>query len=500
MKKKEMKIFRKFLSKRILLSIQLVASMIFLFCVYLLNIVPGKYYALLVALLIILFLSTAAFITSGVRNKKKFKKKTKLFFSKSTSLIVSGTLIIGSFYVVRGNDFFARIGNAFQQTRVFNVYVLKESKAKTIDDLKKDTFGVEYTTDSKNMTLASSKVEEKLKTTITTKEANDYMLLADDLYNGQVDAIIADQARMDLLEANHEHFEAQTRIIDTIELTEKLDVVTTKTNVTEKPFMVYLTGIDTYGNVSTVSRTDVNLIVCVSPKERQVLMVSIPRDTEVVLASYNKMDKLTHSAMYGINETIKTIEKFLDLKMNYYAKTNFSGIIDIIDELGTITIDSPSAFTTLHGNYDIVKGPNEMDGDKALCFVRERKNLPNGDFDRGRNQQLLLKAMLSKMMSSKIITNYNSILGAIEGCFETNMSSEEIKSLITMQLNDMSGWDILNVQVPGEPSTSNQTMSMKGQTISTTVPDKEGLKKIIEVIDKIESGQRINESDVKGLN
>ena len=81
------------------------------------------------------------------------------------------------------------------------------------------------------------------------------------------------------------------------------------------------------------------------------------------------MDKLTHSAMYGINETISSIEDFLDLKVNYYAKTNFSGITNIIDALGGVTIDSPYKFTTLHGHYHINKGINQMDGDKALCFI-----------------------------------------------------------------------------------------------------------------------------------
>ena len=132
-----------------------------------------------------------------------------------------------------------------------------------------------------------------------------------------------------------------------------------------------------------------------------------------------------------------TIENFLDMQINYYARTNFSGITNIIDALGGITVESDYSFETLHGNYQIKKGKNEMDGDMALCFVRERYALPNGDFDRGKNQQKVLKAMMDKAMSPKIITNFNNILSAIEGSFETDMSSNEIKSLINMQLNDM---------------------------------------------------------------
>ena len=202
---------------------------------------------------------------------------------------------------------------------------------------------------------------------------------------------------------------------------------------------------------------------------------------------------------YGINETISSIEDFLDLKVNYYAKTNFSGITNIIDALGGVTIDSPYEFTTLHGHYHINKGINQMDGDKALCFVRERYALPSGDFDRGRNQQRLLKAMINKAVSPKIITNYSNILQAVEGCFETNMSSEDIKSLVQTQLDDMSKWKMYNVQLTGDPEISYKTYSMKGKKCYTMKPNKKSLNGIINVINKIEDGKRITDQDVKGL-
>ena len=140
-----------------------------------------------------------------------------------------------------------------------------------------------------------------------------------------------------------------------------------------------------------------------------------------------------------------------------------------------------------------------MDGDKALCFVRERYALPSGDFDRGRNQQRLLKAMINKAVSPKIITNYSNILQAVEGCFETNMSSEDIKSLVRMQLDDMSKWKMYNVQLTGDPEISYKTYSMKGKKCYTMKPNKKSLNGIINVINKIEDGKRITDQDVKGL-
>ena len=228
-------------------------------------------------------------------------------------------------------------------------------------------------------------------------------------------------------------------------------------------------------------------------------MVSIPRDCQIKLHKNGKMDKLTHTGIYGVEETVETIEDFLDVDINYYARTNFSGITNIVDALGGVTIDSDYAFTTLHGNYEIVKGEQHMDGDKALCFVRERYHLPSGDYDRGRNQQKLLKAILEKAMSPKIITNYENILSAVEGCFETDMTSEDITSLINMQLDDNADWDVFNVQVSGSGYFSSETYSMSGTSIYVMKPYSSQVNKIKKLIDRIQAGDKLSNSDVKGL-
>lgn len=171
----------------------------------------------------------------------------------------------------------------------------------------------------------------------------------------KVDAIVVGQEYKSMLEANHENFDNETKVIKSYEYDAKLSVTTKQTDVTESPFNVYVTGIDTYGSVNTVSRSDVNLIVTVNPKTKQILMTSIPRDCEIELDRNGKMDKLTHTGIYGTSETINTIENFLDMQINYYARTNFSGITNIIDALGGITVESDYSFETLHGNYQIKK-------------------------------------------------------------------------------------------------------------------------------------------------
>lgn len=498
-KKKKKGMFSKLTSKGIILTIQLIASAVFLGYIYVLKMLPTRYYAILIIVLIALLLLEMIWITSGARRKRRTGKGFRIFISKFVSVALSALLIVGSVYASQGNSFLSNITSAFTQTRVIAVYAMKQGKINKVEDLKGKTIGVENKTSVSSITDALAQVQEKIGKEPEKKNYSDYADLADALYKGEVDCIVADQSYLGVLETNHESFEDETKVVYKMEVQEKLEAVTTKTDVTENPFIVYITGIDTYGSVNTISRADVNLVVCVNPLEKQVLMVSVPRDTQVNLHKNGKMDKITHSAMYGINETIQTLEDFLDLKVNYYAKTNFSGITNIIDALGGVEVDSPYEFTTLHGNYKIKKGVNELNGDQALCFVRERYALPSGDFDRGKNQQRLLKAMLKKAMSPKIITNYSNILAAVEGSFETDMSSDDTKSLVNMQLDDMANWEIFNVQVTGDGAISYDTYSQKGKKTYITIPYKKSIQNIRKVIDKIEAGKKLTEADVKGL-
>lgn len=495
---KDNKFIRFITSKYLILIVQLIATAVFTYFIYTLNILPMKHLLTitigLAALIIIFFI----IISSGQRKQKKGLRSKRGIITKIISLLISIVLMIGTAYVIRSENFFDTVTEVKAQKYLISVITLKENETTKLSQLDGAKFGVCYQHDSTTIAKALSDMEEEIGEQDYSKY-DEYSALADALYNGEVDAIVVGQEYKSMLEVNHENFDNETKVIKSYEYDAKLSVTTKKTDVTEKPFSVYVTGIDTYGSVNTVSRSDVNLIVTVNPTSKQILMTSIPRDCEIELDKNGKMDKLTHTGIYGTSETINTIENFLDVEINYYARTNFSGITNIIDALGGITVDSDYEFETLHGNYQIEKGPNEMDGDKALCFVRERYSLPNGDFDRGKNQQKVLEAMIDKAMSPKIITNFNNILSAVEGSFETDMSSKEIKSLINMQLNDMADWSIYNVQVQGKGYKTTKTYSMRGTEVYVMKPDEKQVKKIKELIDSVEEGKIIKEKDLEGL-
>ncbi|MFV0395434.1 MAG: LCP family protein, partial [Coprobacillaceae bacterium] len=457
---KERKFLNFILSKFTILGLQLLAMAIFLFFIYKLNILPMKTIILVTGALVVLWLIYVGIIYSGQKKEKEKHFSKRVTITKVFSIITSIVLLLGTRYVVRGDNFINNVSNKTTETHVVSVRVLKDSVTDSVEALSGKPTAVSYQHDSKNVAEAIASFEGEMTQDFDLQQKDTYVELADALYANEVDAIIIGSEYVGMLEDKYESFKDETVEIASYKIEKEVEQTTTPTNVTDETFTVYLTGIDTYGDVSEVSRSDVNLLITVNPKTKQVLMISIPRDTEVTLSSYNAMDKLTHSGMYGTSETIETIEDFLETDINYYAKTNFTGMRDIVDQLGGITIDSPyEDFVTLHGDYTITKGINEMDGDKALCFVRERYRLPNGDFDRGKNQQMVLKAMLEKVMSPKIITNFSSLLSAIEGTFETNMGDEEIRSLLNMQINDMSSWDIFSVQVSGTGYETTKTYS-----------------------------------------
>ena len=492
--------FIKFItSKYLILAVQLFATALFTYLIFQLDLVPLKYLIPATGALGLLIIIFFFIMRSGQKKINQGLKSKRSIVTKIISLLMSILLMFASSYVVRGNDFFNTVTKATTQKYLVSVITMKNNSATKLSDLDGKKFGVSYQHDTTTITKAIADMENDLGEQEDMVKYDDYSGLADALYKGEVDAIIVGQEYKSMLEANHDSFDDETKIIKSYEYESKLSVTTKQTNVTENPFTIYVTGIDTYGSVSTVARSDVNLIVTVNPKTKQILMTSIPRDCEIQLHKNGKMDKLTHTGIYGTSETINTIQDLLEMKINYFARTNFSGMTNIVDALGGITVNSSEAFETLHGNYQITEGLNEMDGDKALCFVRERKRLKRGDFARGENQQKVLKAMLDKAMSPKIITNFNNILSAVEGCFETDMSDKEIKSLINMQLNDMADWKIINVQIEGEYQLMDDTFSMKGTNSDVMIPFESHIERVQELINKVEEGKEIKDSELKGL-
>ena len=494
---KDNKFFKIITSKYVILGIQLIISIVAVYFCFKLKLIPMKYIMGIIIALLILLVSFFGIIYSGEKRSENGATSKRSIITKIISLLLSIALVLGCTMLIRSDNFIDKVSDAVGQKYVISVIALKDSdiNKKSLDGKK---FGVCYEKDSKTLTTALADMEDEIGQQEYTKY-DTYIQLADALYNKEVDCIVVGEQFRSQLQVNHENFDNETKIITSYSYDAKLEVTTKKTDVTEKPFSVYVTGIDVYGSLNTVSRSDVNLIVTVNPKTKQILMTSIPRDCEINLHSNGELDKLTHTGNYGTAETINTIQDLLDMEINYFVRTNFSGMTNIVDALGGITVESDEEFDTLHGNYHIVKGLNEMDGDMALCFVRERKRLKAGDFARGRNQQKVLSALIDKALSPKIITNFDRILTALEGTFETDMTSDEIRSLLNMQLDDMADWNIINVQIEGEYYDCYETYSMYGTKSDVMKPFNSHIKRVRKLINKVDEGKKIADSELEGL-
>lgn len=452
------------------------------------NVLPIKYVVIASVILLLLLLGMY-FLQMG----KRVNKINRLL-GKFLIVILSVFLGLGNWMLFKTGSAFSRMTGDNTETTVISVVVMKEKEAKTIEDIKDGKFGITETGDQDILQKAIDDVEKDAGQSITTVSYKSYKDIGDDLYDGSIDAIIMDEATRSLFEDNHPKFDSETKVIKSFEYETESKDISKNVKVTEEPFNVYISGIDTYGTISTVSRSDVNMIATVNPNTHQILLTSIPRDYYVPQPCQgNQKDKLTHTGIYGIECTVETVENYFDIDINYYVRVNFSSVVDIVDALGGIEVDSPVAFTTLHGGYNIKEGINHLNGEEALGFVRERYGLSGGDRDRGKNQMRVITGIINKAISPAIITSYTSILDAVSGSFQTNMTNSEMTSLIKMQINDMSAWDIEQVSVNGTGNPSAWSPA-NGFNAWVMEPNVETVQRAVDLIHKVENGE-----DVKDL-
>lgn len=264
-------------------------------------------------------------------------------------------------------------------------------------------------------------------------------------------------------------------------------------SVTDRPFNIYISGIDVYGNITKESRSDVNLIATINPLTHKILLTTTPRDYYVTIpgVSGEQRDKLTHAGTYGVKTSMDTLENLYDTSIPFYIRVNFTSVEEIVDVMGGVDVESELAFTTSKAAGEVVdvkEGINHFNGKQALAFVRERKALATGDNQRGKNQQALLTAMIKQAMSPMILFRANSMINSVAGNAETNLSEAQVKSLIRMQISDMKGWEIESIAAEGDDTGKQYCFSYSAAPLYVTVPYESSVSEIRDKMKKI-SGQ-----------
>ena len=335
-----------------------------------------------------------------------------------------------------------------------------------------------------------SEVLNKIKINYEKKAYEKVDSLLESLYENDTDAIIVSDIEEYILEENDEDFSRKVKVIHTIKIKKENEVEASIKDTSNQSFSLYISGIDTAGVISKVSRSDVNIIATVNPKTNQVLLTTIPRDYYVQLHGTTGLkDKLTHAGIYGINMSITTIEDLLDMDIDYYARVNFDTVVHLVNELGGISVYSDRNLSFCN----IKEGYNHLMGDCALRFARERKSYETGDRHRGENQEEVIKAIINKVeTSSSLLTKYNSILKNLEGDFETNATLEEIKNLVKLQVSNMPKWTVKTYNLNGSDS-HNYTYSGGNRVLYVMEPLEDSVNKTKEIIKAVLEGKTFEE-------
>ena len=264
--------------------------------------------------------------------------------------------------------------------------------------------------------------------------------------------------------------------------------------ITKESFVIYLSGVDTRGELTENARSDVNILAAVNPVTKRVVLINTPRDYYVDLAGTSDKDKLTHAGLYGVETSMETLGNLYGVNVDHYIRINFAGFISIIDALGGVDVYSDQAFTSVGspGYYDpttFVEGWNHLDGKAALAFARERHAFASGDIQRGINQMKVIDAMLNKIKSPALLMGFSKIMDAASDCFVTDFSQDQISALVRMQLSDFANWDIQSYTVTGSSGTSTQCYSAKGQKLYVMKPDEASVSKAKEMIATVLGGE-----------
>ena len=385
-----------------------------------------------------------------------------------------------------------------------NVITLPEMDSngnfKNVDmqDYADAVYGTTIETDTTNQQYALKQLKQLCGKQVQTIDKNALSDAVQAFYDNHTDILIMSEALAGTISdmQGFENFETDTKILYSFD--RPIDASASDTvavDMTTKPFTIFFGGNDTTGALSLQGRTDVNMTVTVNPNTHQILISNLPRDSWVKNPYYNdKRDKLTHLGLVGIDNTLKGLGDIYGIEIPNYVIVNFDTFMVIIQALKGVTIDNPYAFTAIDGQY-FPKGTIGLDGAGALMYVRERQNLPDGDFGRNMHQQIVMRAMIEKLCSPDIMMQINSIIDGMNGMFLTNISMNSIWALVNKQLDEGIEWNIVNYHVGGETGMEI-CASATGQYLSVVYPYDNQIEFVRNEIQKVMDGETITQEEL----
>lgn len=420
------------------------------------------------------------------------------------AVIMIAILAFGGFYINKTRSAISNISGETTEVTQMAVYVKSDDAADSVEATAGYTYGILSSLDRENTDGAVAHLNSQFGTEVQTKEYAGLTELADGILNGEVNAMLLNSGYLSVYEDMDGYTDFSTKIkevgtvdvestIQSAEESTPIEPITTANG--GKVYTIYLSGIDTRGEMTAKSRSDVNIIATVNTDTHEILLVSTPRDYFVPLSiSGGAPDKLTHAGIYGIDVCMDTLGMLYDIDINYYFRINFGGFVKVIDALGGITVNSDYDFDSKNIlGYHFNKGENYLNGEQALIFARERYAFQEGDRQRGKNQMEVIRGVVKKALSPEILTSYSSILSSLDGCFGTNITYEEIAQILQQQLTNGGDWTIVSYSVNGTGATEKPySMSQKAYVM---VPDYNTVDKAKSLMEKVRNGEVVTQEE-----
>lgn len=477
----------------VLASILILLSLVFVGAILNLNLLPANYVGV-----ITLVLSVMCVVITCIQ----LLAKGKALVSKGICVFLIIVLSCGSFYIFKTSGLLSNIMSTSGVKIDEMVTVVRiDDSAEVISDAKDYKFGVQYNLQGDDVREAIAEIEEEVGQSLDITEYSNLSELSEGLLSEEVDAIIYNIAYESIIEEDNEEYPTLVKVLYSYEKETEVEEKVVEKEVTEEPFCIYVSGIDVYGSISKTSRSDVNILIYVNPNTRQILQVTTPRDYYVTIpgVSGSAKDKLTHAGIYGVNASKNTLAALYSVDIDYYARVNFTSLINIVDALGGINVYSEQAFTALHstgtGRLVVNQGMNYFNGEDALVFSRERYNVSGGDNQRGKNQQAVIEAMIEKATSSAIITGAMQILSSVSSSVDTDMPQSDLQALIKNQISEGGSWDIKSMAATGT-GDRQYCYSYSGNSLYVMQPNYTSIEQIKTAIQAMENGEWLTDEMV----
>ena len=480
----------------ILILVQLVFTVLLMFNIFKLDILPLKYLIAVNAFLILIFLYnfTSQFTKAHI-------------IGKILSVILSGVILFIYLVSAKLDSVLTKLNIPEINTDVVDICVLSTDKANSINDIANYKFAYNSSASNENVKTAFNSLKSDInRNDIEMTEYKSWDDLVDAFYtNKDVQVLVMNDSMIGVISTQYEDFADQIKIIKKYEYKKLVQTQKSTVNVKKDPFVIYVSGISSDdgadSELSDRGLSDVNILAVVNPETRQILLVTTPRDSYIKITGPDGRkgyDKLTHAGNYGVEASMETLEDLYGVNIDYYVKINFSGCVAVVDALGGITIDSEIEFTCGQDAspipYHFVKGENECDGEMAVAFSRERHAFLAGDFQRGRNQAAAIKAILQKATSPAILTKYSAVLDAVSDMFLTNIPTSTISDIVKMQLSDSKSWNIQTYSIngtteppAGQPAAYLEITGLRGASV--VYPYADSINTAIKLMSMIQNGE-----------